>query len=652
METSTVNYSDIPEGFSSVSAAPISYSDIPQGFTSAQDFTNGVNAQSWATSPDNPANKTNLLDRIGNDLSKRYQNMQATAQRGVNDKQNIPFASTAIQNAGNAIGAGIDVGGDVVGSAARAYSDIAKTAAPETYQAAGQDIGDVADYIGNSMVGSAAKGVGELASEFTQNHPATAADISGAGNILAVPEIGGRVLQGVGGALEASGDAAAATKKQQGFLDLIQPKQTNKVLENASKRQGVDFGTGAANFTQKDTDIANTVAQVPGINPRGNLQDNLTAIGDEYSNEAENLKNKLAQSNVKFSPTEYQQGLINLRNGIEKIPGLDAADVKAMSAPINSMLQRTWDATTPADLLNARQKLDANFFNDKGILPPGAKKIYSDAIAPIRDYTNKFIASKVPDAEVLASLQKQSHLKSAIDNIATKIPAEAKNASKPKTFFGSHAKESVGLGGAALAASEIADLIPGGKAMLATATPIVFGAALTYKGAKAVVNLLKAPIIRQKLGATLTKAGTLMRGGKELTLTDLTPADVEKMPAKIQQLLLPAPEKSLGAVSPEQLANKAEVLNAQTHTNPIYAQTQRQSLSGGIQPAKQAGIFPEIDYSALKSQVESENPLARGNNALTSKLMQKKIIEMQKQQMVNAMKAIKSVPNKYNKLGK
>lgn len=346
----------------------------------------------------------------------------------------------------------------------------------------------------------------------------------------------GTVLETAGNVIKASGDTAAIKASKQAALDFIQPKQTNKVLVDAAKKQGVDFDTGKAFYTSKDEDVANRVLNTPGIDlKKNNIQENLSALVKEHNREAESLKPKLEDINV--SVQNYQKGLDDIRNKILSTEGIDETERNARLTAVDKMMEitnRKSGRIAGPEILEARQKLDKTFLTHGGDLKAAAEKIYKEGIKPIRDYTNNFLAERTSNADVLASLKKQHELRVAIDNVATKVPTEAKYASSKPNILAKNYKSLLG-GAAVLEGADKIPLIGEGLSHMAPYAALTFG---LYKGGDAILDVLKAPSTRQKLGATLSKAGTLMRGGKPLTLKDLSSSDIAKMTPEVRKLLL------------------------------------------------------------------------------------------------------------------
>lgn len=524
------------------SQAPVDNKAAPDYNALWQEYQkNGVQSEQ-------PSNK-GFIGRESQDLSSRFQNMQETAKRGLANEQNIPIVSSAIQNAGNALGAGYDFAGNIIGSSARGYGDLAKLVAPEISDTIAQDAMDASKYVGNSMVGKAAESVGDaISNAWDELGPGTKADVSGLGNILAAPEVGGKALQIAGKALTESGDATAEAIQKQAALEGIQKKQTNKVMEKAVGDTGINYETGKANYTPKDEDVAKTALQVPGVDfVKNNLQENHDLLDNAYSQKAEDLKEKLNESGVIVSPKEFHARLDNFENQVLKSTDYTSTEKNSVSKAVDEMkgLTAGEDGQLPiSKILSARQKLDKTFLTASGDLTSGAEKVYRDSLKPVRDIANNFVAAKVPEADVLTSLKEQHHLKSAIDNIAEKIPAEAKETANAPGLFGRVGEHWKGIvsGSALLGGAHQIPLIGGA---LDAAAPYVAGIYGAYKAGTTGVNALKNPAVRQALGATLSATGKVMRGGKELTLKDISTKDIANMTPEVRQLLLTGPSSDI-----------------------------------------------------------------------------------------------------------
>lgn len=549
--------------------------DVPTDYSPAQieDLANQTHeVQSVSTPIVQPQQSPNFFDRISNDFYSRVAGTtESLGRMAYGDQSGL---STGLQVMGQGAGLIGDVAGNVAGTAINA---VGNTVAPENYNSAKQ-------YLGGKL-NEVAQDIGPSINDFQQNHPITAANLGAINNIAMLSPIGdmativanpvGKTLQKTGRALTNSGINAEADAAKQAALDFIQPKQTNKILTNAAKKQGVDFETGKANFISKDADIAKTVSEIPGIDfKKNNIQDNLSLVSKAYADEANSLRGKLEESGVTFSQKEFQNQLIKFKNKIQNTPGLTSTERTATNKAVNEMIQitdRSNGKLTLGDVLDARQKLDKTTLTKSGDLTSANEKIYREGLRPLRNLANEFIAKKLPDADVLASLKKQHELKSAIDNVATKVPSEAKEAQNAQGFLGRNAKTLVGAAGAGGVGLEALHVL-GLGAIAGNIAPYVAAGAITYQGGKLAVNAFKSPEVRKALGATLSKTGTLMRSGKQLKVTDITAKELEKMPHKEakQILMLQGPIKEMtGNPSAEMLANKQNVMDAQNFSLPI-----------------------------------------------------------------------------------
>lgn len=477
------------------------------------------------------------LTRVGNDLSQGLS--AAEDLKSPNGTDDLGTYQSNLQNAGTAAGSlyspiteGIkSLYGYVSPSIDETARNIAST--PEA-QALAPDAAPLAE---------AATNIGDKLSEIGQKYPNAIKDLGAVANIAGViPGVGavgeelGTGLNAAGKAVEASGDAAKASQDLSGYLDLTQTKQTPDVLSQSFKKQGINPESGTANFTAKDTDIANEVAKVLDVNLKNSLLENGTAINKEYGKEAESLRSNLP--NTTFPVDEYQSQLNDLKNQIQSTEGIDDTTRNARIAAVDKMIQitnRKDGILSAPELLDARQALDKTFLTQNGDLTSAAEKNYQQGIKPIRDLTNNFIAEKAPNPDVLASLKKQSLLKSAVDNIATKIPDEIKQSQNAPGWLTRNLPSiaSVGIGGDIL--EHLAAHFPEYSTYAEIAgAPLVAGA-IGVKGAKTAYDALKNPAVRQVGGKTLSGIGRLI-GGR--SLADISPAEIATMSPEVQQQLL------------------------------------------------------------------------------------------------------------------
>lgn len=485
-----------------------------------------------------------FADRISTDLSNRGdKTLNAIGQVAALQK---PAANLAVELPAQAIGAGFDVAGEAaksiepllpISQLINALPNSVKQPFQQAGQAVGQVVGQSANYIGNqfSGVNPNLKDLASAGATFAGAAPAR--------------EVAGEGLSGVGQALVQSGENNAASKLTNAVTKAVIPDLTVKQAIKAGVPERIQqdvFGSTILPSMQEKAAIEQVV-QLPGFKPSNTNVKNYQLVSNALENEAAGLRDTLKSSNVTFKPEDYQLGLTDLKTQIQNTKGISDAARAARIAPIDTMIEITNGLSTPADLLSARQELDKTFFSDKGVLPASAKKIYKDAISPVRDYTNNFIGNIVPDAAVKNSLAKQSALFTARDNLASKAIKERPSA-------------------AGRVMQKIDDMMPGGTPLAKRAASVTAlgalgagvgtGVALApmAAGAATIVGLpaygiykaLTSPSLRKTLGYALDKTGQLLQNGERLT-----PAKVASMPPAKQKLAMSF-LKQMESMTPEQ----------------------------------------------------------------------------------------------------
>lgn len=443
-----------------------------------------------------------LAQKIGTAFDARKQEF-ANINKRANNGQYMP--DTMFQTATNTIGYPVDAAMNTLGT-------IANHLTPQFLEDAGTNIGQ--SNVGSAakqLIGSAANAVSDKYHQMTDGTSA-GADLKGLATLVqgsALGELASPLMIKSGEVLSNAGQGMIDKRITSAAQDAVTPKLTVKqaINQGAGKRieQGF-FGSKVAPLPQQQA-AAEVLSSLPGFSPGNTAVKNYQLADNALSQEAESLRSTLDASGIKIAPEDYQKGLNDIKTQIQNTQGISDATRAARIAPIDTMLQITNGASTLSELLAARQELDRTFFNDKGVLPASAKKVYKDAIAPVRDYTNQFIDQSVPDTAVTDSLAKQSALFTATDALASKAIKEA------PTAFGR-------------AAQNLSDKIPikdprlkmaaeaAGVAGMGAATyfaPAAAGAAgAVYLGSKALPYALKGA------GSVLEKGGQMLGGNSAM----------------------------------------------------------------------------------------------------------------------------------------
>lgn len=361
----------------------------------------------------------------------------------------------------------------------------------------GRGISDAAGYIGDQY------------GEFSQENPRASRHLNGLGNVLSILPIGkakepaGSALAELGSAVEQSGIKSAAKRNDNFINDLILPKETPSQRENlVGRTKEVGFNRRKeVQLTPQEQEMADTVSQIKDVKKGNSLQGNYNAVQDANHAEADSLIANLQKNNVTVPDDVIVNGLDAVRNRLSKNPYLAGADAsKSAEAVTNQALEIIMkQPRTASGLLQARKDLDAWVKSQRPNVFDAADSPVSTAVREVRQEINDMVANAVPNADVKASLRKQSNLYRAQDNIATKAKDEA------KTRIGRAAKT---VGNAITLKNGVAGgLALAGLGASGAAVPIAAGALSLYGAKKAATS----PAIRKVLGATIRRSGELIK---------------------------------------------------------------------------------------------------------------------------------------------
>lgn len=397
--------------------------------------------------PTPKSSEPDLLGRIKGDVENRAEKIGEASGRDKMGEQS--FLETTGQVAGQVAGGATDALGEGVASAAKGVHSAASTVAPKATGFIDEKTSQLMHTIAQSKFGQegikAIQQGGKAWSDFSQKHPAAAADVDAIYNIatIAIPtgkggkaveeaasQVPGKLTQ-VGDKLIESGKQLSQKKSQDFVKDLISPEETKSVKLNQVGRTTEEgrLKTKVVEPSPKEKAIAEAVSKLPEVSSKNTVQGNYNAIKDEVSREAESLQKTLTTNKITFDKNEFKQKL----QGVSKSLGESAVLVGDAETSANRVMQKMnqlidQHPNTPAGLLQARKDLDKWLISQKGsIFDPKSENAMTIAVREIRQATNGFIAEKVPEAKVLESLQKQNHLYDAMDNIRPKAAKEAKD---------------------------------------------------------------------------------------------------------------------------------------------------------------------------------------------------------------------------------
>jgi hypothetical protein len=425
-------------------------------------------------------------------------------------------AATALptQVASSVIGAVPDVIAQPVGKAIGAVAKPIMNAPSQIAGAlnetnVGQKIGD---FLMNAGAGKTLQDIGDTAKSAA--NIATTAPITKASSYALGKA--GKASEVVGGALEKSGKASLAAKKKAFIADLITPKDTPTVRGQQFVK-GKEKGILRQLEVEPDKAVVDAISDLP-IKKSNSLKGNYTIIENAKNAEAEALIKKLRKgerlsrvggkaATGNISDDVIINSFAKVREELAKNPYVVGDGAKAAENVVNSALDIVTKAPrTPTGLLEARKQLDRLIESQRGskMFNPALEAPITNAVQQVRQSINQMVADAVPDAQVKASLAKQSAMYRALDNIETKGAFEKTNRlaragdkiSKAVTLKGAIGG-TLALGGAGMAGLVTPALLPmaaaGGGLFLASKIPA-----------------------RQLIGASLKEAGKTLQGNSSL----------------------------------------------------------------------------------------------------------------------------------------
>lgn len=474
---------------------------VPKGTTQTQ-------LQSMLNTHDKTANaapeQPGILSRIGNDISNRNQMVSSAVDRYQSGQQTLP--ETIYQAAGKGVAGTVnDVIGEGINSAAQYAPDFVRNAASSLMQTSPMQ----------GAIGLINKGK-DAYSQFEGAYPRAAANIDSAANIIsAVP-----ALEGIGAAPEAAGTAlnktgnffinaadAQANKAKSAFVqDLITPKITPTVAADRfsrSSEMGI-FRSAVVEPTAQEKSVIDTVSQLP-VSDNKSLLANYNIISDANEDEAKSLIANLKKNDVAISDDHIINTLSDIRTNLAASPYITGDGTAAADKVLNIALDKiSKNQQTATGLLQARKDFDAEIMRLKGAktFDPTLDSPITMAVQQVRRGINDMVDKAVPSVAVKQSLQKQSNLYRAMENIETKGGNEGKN------IFtrGIQKAASVLPVKGVIAKAALATGLTGAAA----AAPALTATGLGLYGAGKALN---SPFLKRGVGKTLRGTGKAL-GGK------------------------------------------------------------------------------------------------------------------------------------------
>jgi len=290
--------------------------------------------------------------------------------------------------------------------------------------------------LGEEALKAAKQGIAAY-QEFAQEHPRFADNFEGIVNlgllfapVKAQPASLGLIGK-TGRAIERTGLRSSIKSKRKLAEELVTPKQTAKVRREQVPRTtetGV-LRTAQIELTKIQRTGADLIAKM-GISVRNSIQGNYNVIAKWVSKETDRLKAALARTGARgrFNKQEFFDELDAALVRLKENPALVGNAELAATRIVNEMKKLVEDGKPHvADLLAARKKFDARIvLEGRGkAFDPAIENAMSIALREIRQTTNNFIQTTVPTVGVRNSLNKQSSVLRAMEDIAVKAGDEA-----------------------------------------------------------------------------------------------------------------------------------------------------------------------------------------------------------------------------------
>jgi len=358
----------------------------------------------------------------------------------------------------------------------------------------------------------------EKATELSIKHPESAKDLQ---NIVDIAVLLGGMktekplgakLEKTGIALEKSGVKSADITKNKFAQDLVKPIETAAVKLEQVKRtteSGAFFKKDIVAPTKLEAESAKQVALIPGISKSNTFQKNFNIVRDYNVGQAKKLESDIIKNDFIIPKQETIAKLNSMAKTLSKESPLITGDAEITAQKLINGAKKFVQANEGkgSGLLKARKEYDSWVLTQKPkAFDAKSENAFTIANNAIRSELNTILDEKVINVEVKKSLQRQSSLYRAMDNIAPKAAQEA-NAPLLRTLdnvgkvLGTKSKivqgiaATVGIGGL------------GAAATFAPTVAVLGGVGLVvYKAGK----LIMKPEVRIVIGKLLQTSGRLL----------------------------------------------------------------------------------------------------------------------------------------------
>lgn len=486
-----------------------------------------------------PEESPGFIERVRADLAERgrmLDEIQAAEEAGEQ-----PLSESLLQVAGKVMaGSVLDVIGEGVVSAIGGLSAITPDEIEDPIVQGAVRLGTafLETDLGKEGLEAAEKGFAAY-NEFSAENPRAArniesvvdiglllAPIKGKPKVKAQPTFADKLATRV----TAAGEAQTLRQKSAFVDDLVRPQQTKKVRE-AEILRSTEEGALATRTTELSTAeraMADEVGKIAEVGSDKTLLGNLNAIQTANRAEANSLVNLLAKNPVIIPKREFgtalDQAVIRLREN----PALVGDAAKTATSVVEKMKKLVAaNPGTASGLLQARKELDAFIGSQRPkVFDPATESALSIAVREVRQTTNDFIDSKATSVDVKNSLQKQSNLFRAVENIGPKAADEAGNSIlrlfqrvARATDLGTSFSQKIALG---------LGLVGGGTALAFNASsvaPFLVGAAIPAGALFGAGKLAASATTKKAIGSLLRQADKAIRTTKDEALLAQLRAD-------------------------------------------------------------------------------------------------------------------------------
>jgi len=421
----------LPEGFVIDAPEPVEQQPVEQGF----------------------------LERVGGDISGRageIEEIKAAKERG-----EIGSIRAGLQEAGQAAGGFLDIGGEALESGLRTLPDPVEKFVRSVLSAPVELLGQLPS-AGGGTIGEAIPA--ELA-QLKETDPNLARDLEAMFNIgtLAIP-VKGKVGKGAstttdvatsgipsaaratatgvekvagktGKILQESAEKSIKTKRRSFVESLAEPIETQKVLERAAQEGRLTekglLKKRVVQPSKRDLEIAGTLEKTK-VSPKNSFTANNNIVIKEIGDEAESLVGKLKDSKVIIVKGDVKNRLSNKITTTLDENAFLTGNAELTLKKIEKIVHKAVDDNpgTPAGLLEARKQIDKTIRDQtrtqsgKTLFDSPSDRAVDVGIKDLRNEIHNYIDEITPNIDLNPSLKKQELLFDARDVIKVKAAKE------------------------------------------------------------------------------------------------------------------------------------------------------------------------------------------------------------------------------------